>query len=393
MKFAIIVAVLLSVAFLTGLLLMLFSRKQSPPSAQVPVTQEYTLEGAPAVPTGTIAATILGTITITGAIPAGSTVNVEAKQVGSQQFSTVLQNLPAKSNQTFSYTKATKGMSYDMIVNLLDPTSKVIGTSQTLTVSAPWLNAQFNLSSVAPTASPTPTPIHTTPPAQTNSTPTSTLSTVIPTPTSTPTPTITTLSGNISFHGAAPINSRIVLLQKLSNGANYQVGLDNLSPIDGTLWKWGSAISGDSYSVTAVLKQKQSDGSDTDIASAAPVTVTAPAAFIVLTVNSYYTLTKPTGTSSVTCQTYNGGPNQNYWNVTVNFPSYTNAQSYWLEVGSTDGGNDIVNTNGNTLSVSSIFNNNTTYFARYAYAAEPGVDTGSGQYSAFSDTTKLLCGK
>jgi hypothetical protein len=271
-----------------------------------------------------------------------------------------------------------------MKVTLLDPTGKVIGTSETLTVWAPSLNVQFSVESEEPSVVPS---------EQTNSTPTSLSPTATASATATATLALTTVSGNINFHGASPINSRVVVLQKLSNASTYQVAVDNLIPIDGTMWQWNNAIRGDSYLVIAVLKQKQSDGMDTDIASSAPVTVTAPAASIVLTVNSYYTLTKPTGTSNVTCATYNSGPNQNTWNVTVNFPSFPNAQSYWLEIGTIDGGSDVVNTNGNALTTSTVFKNNTVYYGRYAYAAVAGANTGSGQYSVFSDTTRLICSK
>jgi hypothetical protein len=270
-------------------------------------------------------------------------------------------------------------------VTLLDPASKVIGTSQILTVLAPSQNAKFTVISSVPSNTPTSSPKPTVPAGQTT-TPT-------PTPTPTPTAALAKISGNISFHGAAPINSRIVVLQKLSNASTYQVAADSLTPIDGTMWQWDNATGGNSYSVLAVLKQKNSAGMDTDIATSAPVTVTAPAAAIVLTVNSSYTLIKPSGTSTVNCTTYNSGPNQNSWTVTVTFPSFTNAQSYWLTIGTTDGGNDVVNTNGNALTVSTVFKNNTTYYARYAYATVSGVDTGSGQYSAFSDTTRLMCSR
>ncbi len=386
MRFAIIVA-LLSTAFFIGLASTL-SYPRHITSTQAPVTREFTLEGISAVPTGTIVASILGSISISGDIPAGSTINVEARVAGTQQFSTVLQNLPAKLNQTFSYTKATRGTSYDMKVTLLDPTSKVIGTSQILTVSAPSLNVQFRMNSVVPSATPTPSPEAIKPAPTGKTTTTSAL-----TPTLTPTSTFATISGNVSFHGVTPINSRIVVLQKLANASTYQVAVDNLLATDGTVWRWDNAIRGNSYSVIAVLKQKRSDGSDTDFASSAPVTVTAPAAFIVLTVNSNHTLTKPSAISTVSCTTYNSGPNQNTWNVTVNFPSFTGAQSYWLEIGTTDGGNDIANTYGSATTVSTVFKNNTTYYGRYAYAAVSGVDTGTGQYSIFSDTTRLICSK
>jgi hypothetical protein len=391
MKPVVFVVIFLAAAFFIGFFSVVLSNRPTVnTTSQPPVTREFTLSGDVTVPVGTKTATILGSIAVSGIIPEGSTINVEAKQIGNKEFTTVVQNIPAKANQTFSYTKATGGTNYDMKVTLLDPTSKVIGTSQTITVSAPSLNAQFSVHSEVPSISPTPIPTPM-PTGQANITPTPVPATETPTPSPTPTPS--SLSGNISFHGAAPINSRIVVLQELANGSPYRVAVDDLVPVDGTLWHWDDSISGNSYSVIAILKQKQSDGNDIDIASSAPVTVTAPRGFIVLTVNSYYTLTKPTANSSVTCTTYNGGPNQNTWNVTVNFPTFTGAQSYWLEIGTTDGGSNIVNTSGSTLAVSAVFNNNTTYYARYAYAAVAGVDTGSGQYSAFSDSTRLSCSK
>ncbi len=387
MKSTILAAIVLAAAFFTGLYATLFYPRHNTVS-QTPVTQEFTPEGLSTVPTGTIAATILGSISINGFIPDGSTMNVEARVAGTQQFSTVVQNLPAKSNQIFSYSKATGKTSYDLKVTLLDPTSRVIGTSQIVTVSAPSLNVQFNVNSQAPsptlvpTGEPSSAPIPLSPTASNPAT-----------ASATPTPSIAALSGNISFHGEAPINSRIVVLQKLASGSSYQVAVDNLIPVNGTVWEWDNSTTGNSYSVIAVLKQRQSDGTDTDIASSAPVAVTAPAAFIVLTVNSYYSLTKPTATSNVTCGTYNNGPNQNTWNVTVNFPSVTGAASYWLEIGTADGGSDVVNTYGNALTVSAVFKNNTVYYGRYAYATVAGADTGSGQYSVFSDTTRLICSK
>ncbi len=383
MKSVTVVAVLLGVAFLTGLVLTLISRKPVQITT-APVTREFTLGGLSTVPTGTTAATILGSIGINGTIPAGSTINVEARLAGTQQFSTVLQNIPAISSQTFSYTKATRGATYDMKVTLLDGASKVIGSSQAFTVTAPALDLQFNIDAVNPPATPTPTPEPTLP---------TTPGAVTPTPAPTPTPALTSLSGTVGFHGVVPVNTRIVILQKLANASSYQVAVDNLTPGEGTVWQWDSPIPGNSYSLIAVLKQKRPDGSDTDFAYSAPVTVTAPAVSIALTITFNYTLPKPSDISTVTCTTYNSGPNENSWNVTVNFPTYSGAQSYWLQVGTTDGGSDIANTYGSATTVATVFKNNTSYFARYAYSAVLGADTGSGQYSVFSDSTRLICSK
>ncbi len=387
MRLVIIEVLLLIGAFIIGLSATFLYPKLVKPS-QTPVTREFTVEGTSTVPTGTVTAAILGSISVSGNIPAGSTMNVEARAAGTPQFSTVLQNLPATSNQTFSYTKATTGTRYDMKVTLLDPASKVLGISQIVSVWAPSLNVLFSVNSAV--TSVTPTQI-----TQTNPTPIPTLAGQSPLGGSTPTPTpaTATVSGTISFHGVTPLNSRIVILQKLANASTYQVAVDNLLPTSGTSWHWDTPTRGTSYSILAVLKQKQADGTDSDFAYSSPVTITAPVSSVVLTIYSNYTLPKPSLVSTVSCTTYNSGPDQNTWNVTVTAPLVSGALSYWLQLGTTDGGTDIANTYGETRTVSAVFKNNTSYYAKYAYAAVAGVDTGSGQFSIFSDTTRLICSK
>lgn len=383
MKSAPFVVGLLVVAFVIGLLLTVFSKRPTT-VLQEPAVREFTLEGMSTVPANTAAATIVGSVSTTGTIPPGSTMNVEARQTGMQQFTTVLQNLPA-ATQTFSYTKAISGTYYDVKVTLLDPSSNVIGSSQIRTVSAPSLYTEFAITVVVPsvTAAPTPTP---TPRAQ--------QSIVTPTPTilATPTPSQASISGTLTYQGVAPLSARVVVLQKLANASSYAVAVDNLSPLNGTTWQWAGAAPGKSYTLLAVLKQKRSDGSDIDLTYSAPVTITAPVKSIALTINFSYTLPKPSDPLSVSCNTYNSGANQNTWNVTVTVPTVSGAFSYWLVVGSTDGATDIINTYGSATSAPAVFKNSTTYYGRYAYSAVTDADSGSGQYSIFSDTTRLSCG-
>ncbi len=326
---------------------------------------ESTQQAAPAA--------ISGTIEIDGYIPVGSTITVQGRKLGAQQFSPVAQNLPGQPRQFLTYTTATSGTTYEVQGTLFDQNGKTIGTSNLLTVTAPALNEQLviNSSAQAPLPTPTHTPI------------------VQPSPTAPP--QAIAISGSINFNGAAPANSRIVIFQKQQNISNYQVAVDNIVPTDGATWSWNSPTNATWYTLIAILKQRQNDGTDKDISSSSPVTIAAPAASILMTINSGFSLSAPGGQISVSCQSYNGGPNQNIWSVAVNFPPVDRAGSYWFQVGTSNGASDTVNTANQTNTVYATFKNSTTYYARYAYATVPVAPLGSSQYSGFSSTTALQC--
>lgn len=322
---------------------------------------------------------ISGNIAVDGYIPDGATISVEGRRLGTQKFTTVAEGLAGQPRQFMDYTKAISGVSYEVQGTLLDKNGKIIGTSNLLTVTAPALNEELTINSSA--VAPTPTSVPTVQPVARNT------ATPVPAPTSAP----VTISGNINFNGAAPLNSRIVIFEKQMNASNYQVAVDNISPTNGVTWQWNSPQNGTWYTLLAILKQRQSNGTDTDIAMSAPTTIAAPAASVIMTINSGFTLSAPGGPITVNCQTYNGGPNQNNWNVLITFQAVSGAGSYWYQVGSTNGGSDIVNSANTSNTVNAMFNNNTTYYARYAYATAAVAALGSNQYSGFSSTTPLQC--
>lgn len=328
-------------------------------------------------------AVISGDVDVNGYIPTGATIIVEGRKLGVQKFTRVASSLPGKSRQYLSYASAIGGLTYEVQGILLDANGNTIGTSNILTVTAPALNEVLTINSSA-TLPVTPNPI----PAPTNTAATST-----PVPAA---PASTSISGNINLNGSTPPNSRIVIFQQAAGASNNAVAVNNISPTDGASWNWTGAQNATWYTLVAVLKQHNSDGTDTDIATSSPITVAAPASGVVFTLNSGFSLSAPGGSITVTCQTYNGGPNQNTWNVVINFQSVSGAQSYWYQVGNTNGGNSLVNTanqtnNSSTQTITTVFNNNTTYYARYSYANVPVAQLGGSQYSPFSGTTQLQC--
>lgn len=346
----------------------------SPLTVTAPADEEVlTLNISSQNPTGS--AVISGNITVNGYIPTGSTITIQGRKLGAQTFTTVARNLPGQIRQFMSYATAVAGQTYEVQGSLISKSGDVIGTSSLITVTAPAANETLTINSSATVPTPQPTP---------------TTSSNQPSPT--PQPQIGgTISGNINFNGAAPANSRIVILTAPGNTSNYTVSVNNVTPADGSTWSWNTATPSTWYNVMAVLKQHNSDGTDTDIAYSSPVTIASPATGVVLSINSGVSLSAPGGPITVNCQQYNGGPNQNTWNVAITFQSVPGAQSYWYQVGNTSGSNNVVNTANQSNTVNTTFNNNTTYYARYAYANVPVASLGSNEWSGFSSSTSLQC--
>lgn len=329
-------------------------------------------------------AVISGTIHVNGYIPSGATIRVQGRKLGTPRFATIAENLPGASRQFISYTTAVAGQTYEVIGSLIDNTGNQIGTSSVLVVTAPALNETLMINSQAvplitltPTIAPTVTPVAVT-------------TTQAPSFTPTPVPTPTMLSGSIEFNGVAPANSRIVILQKVYNSQEYQVAVDNVTPTDDTTWQWQGAKLAKWYDLIAVLKQKQSNGTDVDIARSQMQSVAAPGTGVTLIINSGIVLSAPNGTITASCGNLSGG----IWNGQVAYTSVPSAQSYWLQIGTSNGANDTFNAMQNTnnqatQTINMSLNNGTTYYARYAYATNQNA--GQPQFSPFSATTQFRC--
>lgn len=222
-------------------------------------------------------------------------------------------------------------------------------------------------------------------------------STPLPTPTIKPTPTpaatTITFSGTVQFSGQAPVNSRIAIFRKITGTSTYQLAIDNLIPFSSNTWNWISSNA--SYDMIAILKQKQTGGTDTDLATSNTLTLsgssTTSGAFVI----SYTgVLSAPTANISVECNSLNSA--SQIWSASVSFQTVTGAQAYWYKLGTTSGGSDLANFTQNALSgtnqvIPLSFKNGTTYYAEYAYAGVPNILIGSSQLSPLSSTVQLRC--
>lgn len=328
-------------------------------------------------------------VTIDGYIPPGASITLEGRKLGENIYQVFSQGI-AQSGEELSYNKATKGETYQLVASLYTSTHVLIGQSQTISAVAPALHEQIILNSTVK-PSPTPTLFPTQKPQPTSGQPI--LSKAV-TPTITPTPTSAVMSGIIRFNGQAPANSRIVIFERVTQTTNYQVAQDNLSPSDATTWSWNGAQTGTIYDLLAVLKQKQSNGTDTDISNSNVLTIAAPASSGTLTINSGFLLSAPGANISVSCGNYTVSTQT--WGAGVSFQTVTSAQSYWYEIGTSNGGTELTNftlnaTNNANQSFTEPFKNGITYYARYAYANVPNLLASDPQFSPLSSTVPLRC--
>ncbi len=322
---------------------------------------------------GVANATIAGTVGVNGYIPTGATITIEGKGIDTaSQYETIVSKLAAKDGQYISYTTAVAGKTYNVRGTLYDANGNKIGESNVIQITAPAENETLDINSTAK--------------APVVVKPTTPQATAVPVANA-------VISGTINFNGAAPANSRIVIFQRPTGATNtYQVAVNNVTAANGTSWQWTGAQASTWYDIIAILKQQQSNGTDKDIATSNTITLTAPATNEVFTINSGFSLSAPNGSISVTC----GNNSNNTFNATVYFQSAPSAQSYWYQIGTSNGGAELSNSAGNTNNnpmqqINVTMNSGTTYYARYAYATTPNQAIGSSQYSGFSGTTQIRC--
>lgn len=207
-----------------------------------------------------------------------------------------------------------------------------------------------------------------------------------PNTSSTPLTTTSIISGTISLIGTPPSGSSLVVaVRPTGSGEQFKVIQDGISAQNNAGWSWNQAQSGVRYDVYAVLKGK-SGSVDIDYASSPSSTVTAPYQGQVLVVDIGYTLSTPTGSASVSCTTH---LSNNSWNTTVTFPAVTGAKMYHVQIGTTSGGNDLLDTTLDAQTISPNLKDSTNYYFRYSVASV-SIPT-AYQYSLYSSISTIRC--
>lgn len=297
---------------------------------------------------------IAGFINVDGYIPQGSTLTVLTRPTGKGNFTPAVSGLPAQDNTRWSWNSAISGTTYDISVQMQNPTGGLISSNVSKTITAPAAGLLFSVSSTAQ------------PPA----------------------PAITGVSGTIAVNGDILSNSYITLGTRKTGTASFTQAASNLSATNGVSWNWNGAQSGQQYDIQAYLWVNGQPFAQSSI-----LTLTAPSDNNQLTINAQQQIAAPAGgTINTSC---NGQQNSNF-QVTINYntnANVQNAQQYRVVVTQASNGNQVINTTltpgspnqQQTLTTGYQFISGTTYYAQYAYS------TNSNSFSPLSPSVQFSC--
>lgn len=294
--------------------------------------------------------TVSGTVIINGFIPGGSTVNVYGRKAGtSNQFTEVISGVRASSRVSIEYKEAIHGETYEYQAELYDSTGTFIGQSQYLTVTAPASNEIVVINSTASA------------PSQK-----------------------ATISGNISLSGNLEQNSTVLLLQRKIGDRDYSV--INRFPANRSInFEWKDANQGTIYEITAALQVNEQNTATGNV-----ITVSAPATNVNLRIDTNFQLNPPTQTPRITCGSPDG---TNHFNVRIDVPQESNARRYHLQLGTSAGASNVLNTSLNPNQTATAYiPANSPHFTRYAYTSCTDCEINDPtNWSGWSPTLGFSC--
>ena len=298
---------------------------------------------------------ITGAIDLNGPVTKQSTISIFVKTKEDKDYSLVMSGISAVDKISWGWSGGKAGKIYQIKAILYNGNAN-IGESNIITVTAPANNEILRINSTY------------TAPVQ-------------------PQPTKVSIWGEVRINGQIPTGSKVAIYRKLTTDTQYTKIADNLGAADGVQWGWNEAVNGMHYIIKATLTNN-----NIVIGQSAEVNIVAPANDEILSIDVGSKPTKPANGMTVQCNSLSN----NVWVGTLNYQSVGNAQMYWIQVGTQNGGNDVINTKAPTNNQSNqnftVNNlaNNTTYFAQYAYANCSNC-TDAASYSYFSNVLQFNC--
>lgn len=289
--------------------------------------------------------TISGNLNLNGYVPDGSYVNILSREGNSGDFEVLAQGIPAIDGRKMSWNAAKAGVYYTFQGQLFDPNGTNIGTSDNVTVVGPasGLTMTINSSETAPNEK-------------------------------------TSISGQIVINGPTQPHSTVLLLEKKPGDSTYDA-FDRIPAVSGSTWSFDNAENGQAYEISASLQVNEQDTSVGNV-----LKVTSPADDQTITINSNFSLNPPSQQPTFSC----GNQQNGQWNAALTFPGISNASQYYLQVGTTQGGSDLlserVNTTGGNIIRNVLVNDGVTNYARYAYT----YDTSCNSQQCFSGYSPAL---
>lgn len=297
---------------------------------------------------------ISGRVNLSGYLTSTAKLVLKTALEGSTAYEEVTSDIELKDNAVWVWSQAEPGKRYKVMLELRDR-DVVIGRSDEATVAAPATNQYLQLVSTAQ------------PPTQ-------------------PQYERAAIIGKIDLNGPVANNSSILILQRKPGETQFNV-VARIPAADGQTWSFDNAVSGQQYELTAALQVNEQNTS-----SANAMTITAPASNITFRINSNVSLDAPGQPQLLTCGTRKA---DGKWPAEIIFSHVQNANSYWIQVGTAAGKNDVYNerrsrSKSNEEKVIVDFEGNKTYYVRYAQAQ--CTDCRSDQdYSGFSESVAMSC--
>jgi hypothetical protein len=294
---------------------------------------------------------VSGRVNINGFIPQGATVIGYGRRAGSLDDFKPGRTRDAIRTIDWVYDDAMNGRNYEIKAVMFDAAGYNIGESDTITKTAPFSDGNMTINSTASA-----------PAVQAS------------------------ISGTVKINGGIQSGSEVDIQIKKSTDSTYTT-VASLPAETNTPWEWAGAVSGVTYNVKAVLDMPEG----VDPTSPAQ-TVTAPAADLVVKIDSGTSLGSPGDTPSLKgCEKEN-----DEWVATLKYKSIEGAKKFWVEVGSAEGQSNILDEKedappeGDSLEVeANVKENNMKFYTRYAYSPE---DTGAdSSFSDWSDTLEFEC--
>lgn len=297
---------------------------------------------------------ISGTIDLNGYIPAASTIILQQRKKGEENFNTFAQ-INAHDGSSWSLTDADIGTTYDFEA-YLSVNGKNTGQSVILTVSAPANNEILVINS---TANP-------------------------------PTPVQVSLSGRVGINGPIPAGSTITIGERITGTSQFNMVVSGLSASDGVSWNWSGVSAGVSYDLQAYLLTNGNTTSQSQI-----LTVSAPGQNEVLNININTVPAQPPADSiNVWCLAKSSN---NLWQVKISYNNnqrIQNALQYHITMG-TSQGNQLVDSvispsdpkQTQTLTSDYVVKEGVSYYAQFAYA----TCINCNNFSPFSPSSQFIC--
>lgn len=299
---------------------------------------------------------ISGSILIDGFVPTDATVSIFAAGAGLQGMEEVLANIPARTTTSYQWNGALTGQEYQLEARLVNANGTVIGASQRQNIVAPAKSEDIKLSSQASSV-------------QEQETKTA------------------SISGMVRISGPVVQGSTLLMLQREVGETNF-TAFDRLPATSNAAWTLRNLAAGQRLEITSALQVNEQN-----VATGEVLTLSAPATNQVINLDTGFNLPAPNSRPRISCGAMDS---TGHFNAELVFPSVNDARKYYVQVGTTAGGRDLLNQgfdapNGD-LTTTVFIARDTNYFTRYAYSLCADCNIQDRQnWSGWSPTLGFRC--